>query len=133
MLAASLVGVAAANSDAGAQEGRPTHATLTSEDIAPLVDSTTPELTEAEAEQMLFSAIVNDARALFWGNEYKRGVANAARLAVAQLKRDRAVRSAVYNPKRRSLTVVLRSGYSREVTLVNPDWGSYTQYQRGTP
>ena len=81
---------------------------------------------------MLFRAVVFDARVLFWRNEYKRGVQTAARLAVAFLRRDRAVRFAVYNPTRRSLTVVLRSGYTREVTLVNRDWGSYQEPRRGT-
>ncbi len=73
---------------------------------------------------MLFWAVVSDARQYFWCNERKRGRATAARIAVAMIKRDRAVRSAVYNPKTNSVTVVLKSGFTGEVHLYCKDWGA---------
>ena len=80
-------------------------ATLTSDDLAPEQASSSSELTEAEAGRMLLHAVVSDARAFFQRNERKRGTAAAARIAVSMIRRDRAVRSAVYNPTRRTLTV----------------------------
>ena len=73
---------------------------------------------------MLFWAVVSDARHFYWCNERKRGRLTAARIAVTMIKRDRAVRSAVYNQKTNSITVVLRSGFSGEVFLRCKDWGA---------
>ena len=93
-------------------------ATLSSDDLVPEQASRNSELTEAEADRMLLHAVVSDARVLFQRVVRKRGTATAARIAVSMIRRDRAVRSAVYNSTRRTLTVVLRSGFTGEVALM---------------
>ena len=127
LLAATPGAVAVGLCDAGSQTVRTREAqtddsspaTLTSDDLAPEQATSSSELTQAEADRMLFWAVVSDARSLFQRNERKPGTANAARIAVAMVRRDRAVRSAVYNPTRRTLTVVLRSGFTGEASLMS--------------
>jgi hypothetical protein len=98
-------------------------AKLSSADFATQHPSSSPELTQAEADRMLFWAVVSDARLVFRRNVRRLGTAKAARIAVAMLRRDRAVRSAVFNPQRYTLTVVLRSGFTGEASLMSKEWG----------
>ena len=131
LLAATPGAVAVGLCDAGSQTVRTREAqtddsspaTLTSDDLAPEQATSSSELTQAEADRMLFWAVVSDARLVFRRNVRRLGTAKAARIAVAMLRRDRAVRSAVFNPQRYTLTVVLRSGFTGEASLMSKEWG----------